>query len=85
MREEENAMPCRVGITTDPDTRRAYWQNQVVGFTNWRILKSFRRRAEAQEYETQYAKRYGCQASPGGADAPGTWYVYRFDYSRTRG
>ena len=77
-------MPCRVGITTDPDTRRAYWQNQVTGFTNWRILKSFRHRAEAQEYETQYAEKYGCQAAPGGADAPGPWYVYRFDYTRKR-
>ena len=78
-------MPCRVGITTDPDARRVYWQNQVVGFTNWRILKSFRSKAEAQKYETQYAERYGCQAFPGGADAPGTWYVYRFDYMRTHG
>jgi len=78
-------MPCRVGMTTDPTTRQAYWQNQVVGFTNWRILKSFRLRADAQEYETQYAAKYGCQASQGGPDAPGTWYVYRFDYTRTRG
>jgi hypothetical protein len=66
-------MPCRVGITTDPDARRAYWQNQVVGFTNWRILKSFKRRAEAQEYETQYAARYECQAALGGADASGIY------------
>jgi hypothetical protein len=78
-------MPCRVGITTDPDARRAYWQNQVVGFTNWRILKSSRSKTEAQDYETQYAERYGCQAKAGGPDAPGTWYVYRFDYTRTRG
>ena len=78
-------MPCRVGITTDPDTRRDQWKSQVVGFTNWRILSNFRSRAEAQEYETRYAKRYGCHAYHGGADAPGTWYVYRFDYTRTRG
>lgn len=78
-------MPCRVGITTEPDVRRAYWQNQVVGFTNWRILSRFRSKAEAQAYETRYARRYGCQASAGGADAPGTWCVYRFDYTRTRG
>lgn len=77
-------MPCRVGISTDPDARRVYWQNQVVGFANWRILKSFRGKAEAQEYETQYAERYGCQAFPGGPDTPGTWYVYRFDFTRKR-
>ncbi len=78
-------MSCRVGITTDPHTRRAYWQNQVVGFTNWRILKSFRHKTEAQEYETQYAERYRCQAHAGGPDAPGIWYVYRFDYTRAHG
>ena len=78
-------MPCRVGITTNPGARRAYWQNQVVGFASWRILKNFRNKAAAQEYETQYALRYGCQAAPGGADAPGTWSVYRFDYTRRRG
>ena len=77
-------MPCRVGITTNPDARRAHWQGQVVGFRDWRILKTFTNRSKAQEYETQYAARYGCQASGGGADAPGTWYVYRFDYTRTR-
>ena len=48
-------MPCRVGMTTDPETRRAYWGSHVVGFKNWRILKTFSRKAEAQEYETQYA------------------------------
>jgi hypothetical protein len=77
-------MPCRVGMTTDPEGRRAYWQNRVVGFKNWKILAKFRSRDEAQGYETRYARRYGCQAAPGGADAPGTWYVYRFDYTRTR-
>lgn len=78
-------MPCRVGITTDLDGRRAFWENKIVGLMNWRILKSFRHKAEAQEYETQYAKRYGCQAAPGGPDMPGMWYVYRFDYTRKRG
>jgi len=77
-------MPCRVGITTDPNARRAYWESQVVGLRDWRILKTFSRKAEAQEYETQYAAKYGCQAHAGGADTPGTWYVYRFDYTRTR-
>ena len=78
-------MPCRVGITTDPEGRRAYWKSQVVGLKNWRILKSLADKAKAQEYETQYATRYGCQAHAGGADAPSLWYVYRFDYTRTRG
>ena len=78
-------MPCRVGMTTDPESRRASWENKVVGLTNWRILGKYRSREEAQASETRYASRYGCQASPGGPDATGTWYVYRFDYTRKRG
>jgi hypothetical protein len=75
-------MLCRVGITTDPDTRREQWKSQVVGLKNWRILNSFRSKAKAQEYESRYARMHGCHAHPGGADAPGIWYVYRFDYTR---
>lgn len=78
-------MPCRVGITTDPGSRRSYWENRVVGLTNWRILMKFRSRSAAQQYENEYAARYGCHAHPGGPDAPGTWYVYRFDYTRDLG
>ncbi len=77
-------MPCRVGITTDPERRKAYWESKVYGLTNWRLLKSYRSRAKAQEHEERYAARYNCQASPGGNDAGGTWHVYRFDYTRTR-
>jgi hypothetical protein len=76
-------MPCRVGITTDPDTRKLFWQNQVVGLKNWKILETFKSKEEAQGYETRYARRNNCQAHAGGADAPGTWYVYRFDYTRS--
>lgn len=75
-------MPCRVGITTDPESRRANWEGKVVGLTNWHILKSFRSREAAQQYENEYAARYGCHAYHGGADARGPWYVYRFDYTR---
>ena len=64
-------MPCRVGITTDPDTRREQWESQVVGLKNWRILRSFRSKAKAQEYEIWYARTYGCHSHPGGADASG--------------
>jgi hypothetical protein len=66
-------MPCRVGMTTDPTSRRTYWESRVVGLANWRILKDFRSKARAQEYETEYASRYGCRAQAGGPDAPGTW------------
>ena len=78
-------MPCRVGITTDPKGRRAYWETQVVGLKNWRILKKYPDKAKAQEHETQYAAKHGCQAYHGGADAQGIWCVYRFDYTRKQG
>ena len=78
-------MPCRVGITTDVGVRKAYWENQVVSLTGWRILNTYRTRQEAQAHETRYAKQYGCVASPGGAPTSGPWSVYRFDYIRTRG
>ena len=77
-------MPCRVGITTDPDARRSFWENQVIGLTNWRILGKYMNREKAQQHETQYALTSGCQSHAGGADATGPWHVYRFDYTRTR-
>lgn len=77
-------MPCRVGITTDPPTRKSKWKSQVNGFRNWCIIQRFSSRKNAQEYEDWYAKRYGFLASHGGMSAMGPWYVYRFDYSRKR-
>lgn len=84
-------MPCRLGITTDPEERRIYWQNQAIGFADWQILNSFRSKAAAKEYETGYALRNGCEAALGDSDATGTgreyevqynwWYVYHFDYT----
>lgn len=83
-------MPCRVGITTDPESRQAYWQNQTTGFTNWQILEIFRSKAAAKEYETAYALRHGCKVAPGDFDLLGRekesaiehdwWYIYHFDY-----
>jgi hypothetical protein len=77
-------MPCRVGITTDPHTRKAYWEAHVVGFNNWRIVEKFRSKDKAQQYESWYANRYNCRAHAGGPDTPGIWYVYRFDYIREK-
>ena len=77
-------MPTRVGITTDPEERKKYWSAHVVGLSKWKILKHFKKREEAQEYEKSYAKRYGCVYSPGGQNAEGTWFVYRFEYVRKR-
>ncbi len=77
-------MPCRVGITTDPDGRKKYWDRHVVGMTNWTILARYARREDAQAHETNAAQQYGCQAHAGGSDAAGTWHVYYFKYTRTK-
>jgi len=84
-------MPCRIGITTDPEGMRDYWQPQAPGFTNWEILSMFRSEAAAKEYETGYALRNRCDATLGGSEGPRTareaktqydwWYVYHFDYT----
>ena len=83
-------MPCKVGITTNPEGRRLYWENQAAGFADWQILEVFRSKAAAKEYETAYALRHGCEAPLGAPDSPiigrkpateyKWWYVYHFDY-----
>lgn len=75
-------MPCRVGITTNPDERKRYWQNRVVGFSNWRILGTYQSKQQAQEHENRYAHATGCIAHAGGPDVPGKWHVYTFRYTR---
>lgn len=77
-------MPCQVGITTRPEERRAEWARAVVGMRNWRVIGRYARREEAQSHEDRYARQFGCNASHGGPDAPGPWFVYRFDYMRLR-
>lgn len=77
-------MPCRVGITTDTETRKAYWKGEVEGFSGWLILAKYSTRDKAQAHEDRYARQNKCQASAGGDTARGPWYVYRFDYTRTK-
>ncbi len=82
-------MPCRVGITTDPENRKKDWERQVVGLTNWR--KEFvgsKEDAQQKEYLWQLAcnlnQLHGeCHAHPGGGDPDKYgWWVYEFDYER---
>lgn len=76
-------MPCRVGITTRPDERRAEWERAVIGLRNWQIIGRYSSKEQAQAHEDRYAAQTGCQASHGGPDPDGTWYVYRFDYTKS--
>lgn len=73
-------MACRVGITTDPESRKAYWKSVHPSLYGWTILGTYSTRAAAQARENAEAAAGSCAASPGGADAPGPWYVYKFSY-----
>ena len=77
-------MPCQIGITTRPEKRRREWERDVVGLAGWKILEVHASKQMAQEAEVRLAQRLGCDAEPGGADAPGLWSVYHFEYSRKR-
>ena len=77
-------MPCRVGITTDPEKRKSTWKNKVIGFRGFRIVKECLTRKEAQEIERQYAEKHGCIQHGGGRNAQPPWIVYRFSYTRKR-
>jgi len=82
--EEGITMSSRMGITTDPDARRADWESQVVGFRNWRLLRTFGAKLGAKKYAAQYAQKYGCRVSPDDVNGGGMWYVYRFNYDTMR-
>ena len=73
---------CRVGITQNLEQRRKYWEGRHPGLSNWRqVGDSHSTKSSAQEAETRYANRYGCDHGPGGSGPEfSTWYVYRFDY-----
>ena len=74
-------MACRVGITTDPETRRQAWARAYPSLRNWQTLGTYRTKSAAQAAETQTAQRYGCAAAPGGAGPEyATWYVYYFEH-----
>jgi len=84
-------MPCKIGITTNPEAGQVYWHDRVTEFTNWEILEIFRSKAAAKEYETAYALRHNCEEALGDSDSPSIgreplteyewWYVYHFDYA----
>ena len=76
----EVIMPCRVGITTRPEERRNEWEREVVGFRDWNIIARLPTKEEAQNFEDRYAKNHNCEASGGGEEAPGPWYVYVFGF-----
>ena len=74
-------MACRVGITTDPEERKRYWQSRYRSLRNWRIVGQYNSKTKAQQEETRLAKIWGCEASPGGVGPEyAVWYVYAFEH-----
>ena len=85
-------MPCRVGITTNPQQRRVQWEGRVVGLKNWRTHGSHLSKEDAQDEEDRLVydcnsngSRGTCHGRAGGGDPKGQgWTVYSFDYTRER-
>jgi hypothetical protein len=77
-------MPRKVGITTNLDEKKRFWKGKVLGFRDWQVLKVYENMAAAQDFQNWYADKMDCETSPADPDKPGDWYVYRFDYTRTR-
>ena len=77
-------MRCRIGMTTNPEQRKTYWESQYSTLKDWQILDGpFSSKVEAQKKETELAKKLGCESHPGGDDADfvgAKWYVYGFNF-----
>lgn len=74
-------MGCRIGMTTDVEERKTYWQSQHPNLYNWQILGTYSSKTEAQRAETSFANQHGCVSHPGGDGSEyDTWYVYKFNY-----
>ena len=77
-------MGCRIGMTTDLEQRKAYWEGQYPTLKDWQVLAGpFSSKAEAQKEETGLAKKHGCESHSGGDDPDylgAKWYVYGFNY-----
>lgn len=75
-------MTCRIGITTDIETRKAYWAGKCSNFRAWQIMAGpFNTKAEAQAAENHLAQKNRCESAPGGADPDdpnAKWLVYGF-------
>jgi len=82
--KKEVKMACRIGMTTNPNQRKAYWESQYPTLKDWQILAGpIVSKTEAQKKETELANQYGCESHPGGDDPDSqgaSWYIYAFNY-----
>ena len=75
-------MACRVGITTRPEERKEEWRQKHPDLRNWEQYGPYSTKSEAQRIETELARKFGCEAHPGGQGAEyDKWFVYKFEYS----
>ena len=84
-------MPCRVGITRNPEKRKQDWKNLVVRLRNWRQKEIGSKSAAQRQEDIRFAacERAGlrgiCHAHRGGRGTENFgWYVYDFDYDCVR-
>ena len=73
-------MACRIGISTDPTRRIAYWKEEE-GHTRSRIIASGLTYRQAQDREKTEARRRGCYraggGNPGGKRHQRVWSVHQ--------
>ena len=73
-------MACRVGMSTDPDGRMAYWKTKENCLSG-RVVASKLTYDEALAMEKSLAEKDGCRYSGGGQRVSGrVWSVYRMSY-----
>lgn len=79
-------MGCRIGITTNLEERKQFWQSKYDGFDNWEVLVGPLSKEEAQKKETELAQARSCEAHAGGDDSDTNegWYVYYFTFTKEK-
>ena len=74
-------MACRVGITTNVEDRRRFWEGAHPTLNTWETLGSYNTKTAAQAAETRTANDHGCVSQAGGGGPEyAIWTVYHFYY-----
>ena len=83
---KDKTISCRIGMTTNLNRRKKElerkYKKQGQHIISWNIIKTYKSKSAAQEFETKEAKKQNCEAHPGGkGHEKATWYVYKLEYS----
>ncbi len=83
--KKSKIISCRIGMTTNPERRKKEWERdyrkQGNNIISWNIVKTYKSKSAAQEFETKEAKKQNCEAHSGGrGPEKATWYVYKLEY-----